>query len=159
MLTIRRRVNQRAFLAIESLVVVLLPLSMWPIIVSCIWVVWTDYMEQLYHTLPWVAKLTDLIGTPMPGNALASASVIGATVSVLGLNTAFFLFISIAAIIDKFRGDKFLPVYPGESSLSTLGSPKKWYLLGKERTPVERAVMMNHCAEYVFQNSVFRKHR
>ncbi|KZP07926.1 hypothetical protein FIBSPDRAFT_996577 [Athelia psychrophila] len=162
-LTIWRNVNQRVFLAIEIIVVVLMPLSVCPIIVACIWTIWRAWMTTLsvnhcfVATPPWWCSLIDVVG--IPDDPISSALVIAATSAILGLNVAFVSYICIAAVMDKLSGNGFLPIYPGDSSLSSPGTGRRWYLFGAQRTPTERTVMVSHCAEYVFRNSVFRKHK
>ncbi|KZP04354.1 hypothetical protein FIBSPDRAFT_1054733 [Athelia psychrophila] len=169
--TIYRQVNQRAFLIIEIIVVVLMPLSVYPIVVSCIYIVWTASFFNMIHSCydvqgvelwpkvhpPW-CNLISFIATPDPEDEVKSASLIAATVAFLGLNAAFVSYICITAIMDKARGNKFLPTYPGESSLSSTGPHKRWRLFGMQRTPAERAVVVRHCADYIFRHSFFRKH-
>ncbi|KZP04886.1 hypothetical protein FIBSPDRAFT_1054398 [Athelia psychrophila] len=165
-LTIRRMVNQRAFLIIEITVVVLLPLSMWPMIISSISVVWlygflTFIFEPCFTAdgslvSSWFCSGISLI--VIPSDEATSASIVAAIVAVLALNAAFFLYICMAAVTDKYHGHKFLPIYPGAPSLPSPGTKKKWYLFGTPRTPKERAAMVSHCTDYIFRNSVFRKH-
>lgn len=93
-----------------------------------------------------------------PGDQVTSAAVVSATLAILALNAAFLLYIGITAVIDQFYGEKFLPSYPGESSLSATGARKQPYCFGTPRTPTECAAMVSYCAEYIFRNSVFRKH-
>ncbi|KZP05545.1 hypothetical protein FIBSPDRAFT_1054027 [Athelia psychrophila] len=160
-LTIRRNVDQRVFLAIEMLVVVLMPLSVWPIIVACIYIIWGDWMDALFNhclaaTPPWWCSLINSVGWPV--NTIPSALVIAATIAIIGLSAAFVLYICIAAIMAKLKGNVFLPIYPGVSSLSSPGTGRRWYLVGTQKTPTERAAMVSHCAQYIFRNSVFRKH-
>ncbi|KZP14821.1 hypothetical protein FIBSPDRAFT_1048594 [Athelia psychrophila] len=156
-LTILRNVNQRAFLAVDILVVVLMPLSVWPIILSCISVIW---VKEFYQTPcgNWFCNLYYSVAVlPRTADSVTSACVIAATVVTLGLNIAFISYICIAAITDKLQGNKFLPIYPGQS-LSSSGPQERWRLFGTQRTPTERAAVVRHCADYIFRHSVFRKH-
>ncbi|KZP07930.1 hypothetical protein FIBSPDRAFT_996584 [Athelia psychrophila] len=161
-LTIWRNVDQRVFLAIEIFVVVIMPLSVWPIIVACIHIIWTDWWNTLFShhcsaaTLSWFCSLINSVG--WPADTTSSALVIAATTAILGLNAAFVLYICIAAFMDKLSGNVFLPIYLEDSSLSSPETGRSWYLFGAQRTPAERAAMVSHCAKYIFRKSIFRKH-
>ncbi|KZP04889.1 hypothetical protein FIBSPDRAFT_1054400 [Athelia psychrophila] len=168
-LTVRRTVNQRAFLIIEIIVVVLLPLSVWPMIISSIGVVWPEWFLSLIldpcltadglHVSGWFCNQILSIGIPTDGAISGSASVVAATVAILALNIAFFLYIGMVAVTAKYHGHKFLPIYPpGAPSLPSPKTGQKWYLFGTPRTPKERVAMVSHCTDYIFRNSVFRKH-
>lgn len=84
--------------------------------------------------------------------------VLSALIAVLGLSTSYVLYVVIVAFSDKVRGEIFLPKYPDESPLSASGSRRMFYFLGPRRTINERAVVIDRCASYLFQQSIFRKH-
>ncbi|KZP28695.1 hypothetical protein FIBSPDRAFT_1039439 [Athelia psychrophila] len=158
-------VNQRAFLIIEIIVVILLPLSVWPLIISSISIVWAQWFNSWFmsHCVNEIGlassgfcKLDLSIGSPT--GVATSASVVAAIVAVLALNAAFFLYICMAAVTDKVHGRKFLPIYPGAPSLPSPETGGKWHLFGAPRTPTERAAMISHCTDYIFRHSLFRKH-
>lgn len=143
-----------------------MPLSMWPILVIFISIVWPSWFSTFINnscnertSAPWFC---DLIVTqvvyPNPGDSVTTACVISATVAIMVLNTSFLLYTCIAAVTDKLRGHVYLPRYPGDPSLSVHGLPKNCYLWGNQRTPTERAAIVSHCTEYTFRHSVFRKH-
>ncbi|KZP13556.1 hypothetical protein FIBSPDRAFT_897326 [Athelia psychrophila] len=139
--------NQRAFMIIEIMVVALLPLSIWPMIISSIGIIWTDWLNDWFqHScgptgMPWICNPIAMVGWPTSGDQFPAACVMSATVAAFSLNTAFFLCICITAVTDKVRGNNFLPVYPGDPSPSAPGSPKNWYLFGGKRTPAECATI------------------
>ncbi|KZP05556.1 hypothetical protein FIBSPDRAFT_967186 [Athelia psychrophila] len=157
-LTIRGKVNERAFLAIEMFVVVLLPLSMWPIIISGISVIWPDWFQNFSGSLALVSNMVAIYGTPAPGFAPTDAFIIATTFTILGLNTTCVLYITLAAAMDKVQGRKFMFVYLAESSVSSPGTLGKWRFFGTRRTPIEQAAIVSRCSNYIFQNSIFRKH-
>ncbi|KZP14776.1 hypothetical protein FIBSPDRAFT_935566 [Athelia psychrophila] len=163
-------VNQRAFLIIEIIVVVLMPLSIWPTIISSISVVWPKWLEPFigkycfddissnYSASLFCLAMYAPAWIQISGDEVTSAFVITATVASLSLNAAFLSYICIAAVTDKLRRDNFLPIFPGDPSPSVPGHLRNWYLWGNQRTSTERKAMIGHCAEYIFRNSVFRKH-
>lgn len=102
-------------------------------------------------------SLLPIFGFPVHDELLTDASVIAVTLAIPTLNVTFLLYICIAAIIDRIHGKEFLPVYPGESSLSAYGTKDRSFL-GPQRTPDERTAMVNYCSDYIFRHSVFRKH-
>lgn len=139
-------------------VVLLLPLSLWPIMISGISVVWPNWFQGFADSLEWVSNLLDMEGSPLPVDALTDAFVVASTATIIGLNTTYVLYISIAAVMDKVQGNKFMSVYPGESSVSSPGTRGNSCCFGTWRTPIERAAIVSRCSNYIFQNSVFRKH-
>lgn len=164
-LAIYRHVNQRAFLIIEVFVIALMPLSIWPIIISGISIIWPDLWTFFQahcgnYSLQFICFLYPYHSPPgyQPGTIITSASVITATFATIGLNAAFIVYICIAVVKDTIHGHKFLPIYSGESSLSSPGTGINWYLFGTPRSSPDRAAMVNHCADYMLRNSVFRKH-
>ncbi|KZP14782.1 hypothetical protein FIBSPDRAFT_979510 [Athelia psychrophila] len=106
----------------------------------------------------WLCNALTSIRLPSPGAEVTFGYVISATVAILALNAAFLLYICIAVATDKFSGKKFLPIYPGDASLSAPRLLKSWCLWGTPRTPTERVEIISHCTDYVFRFSVFRKH-
>ncbi|KZP14778.1 hypothetical protein FIBSPDRAFT_959370 [Athelia psychrophila] len=170
-LTIRRTVNQCTFLIIETIIVILMPLSMWPIIVSSINLFESNWLDSFVtrscfdpssgnriSASFFCAVIMSIWWLPASGDEVTSALVIAATVAILALSTAFLSYICIAAITDKVRGINFLPIYPGDPSSSTPKVLRNCYFLGNPRTPTEREAMTSHCTDYIFRNSVFRKH-
>ncbi|KZP23093.1 hypothetical protein FIBSPDRAFT_952409 [Athelia psychrophila] len=141
-LAIHRKVNQMAFLSINIFVAVCLPGCLWPMIVGDIMGI-VDILGGRY-----VTYLAGDIGFPLE---------LTATVTLLGLSTFYVLYIAITAVIDKVGGNSFWPRYPDQPALSSSG-PRRKVFLGPRRTATERAVVTDHCASYIFQRSVFRKH-
>lgn len=145
------------------MVVVIMPLSMWPIILSSVGVVWSSWFIALSnrrYAAPSLRfyNLIFSIGVPIIDDTVTSTAVITGTVAILALNAAFPSYICNAAATDKVRGNNVLPVYPGDPSLSEPELPKNWYLWGHQRIPTDRAVMVSHCAGYILRNSKFLKH-
>ncbi|KZP19008.1 hypothetical protein FIBSPDRAFT_893019 [Athelia psychrophila] len=160
-LTIRRTVNQRAFLAIEIIVV--------PIIIVSTVFVWNNWFDTLFDAICWPPNsnlpskswrwiCNAIFSMALPKGDVTIAIVIAATAAILALNAVFLSYICITAITDKVRGNNFLPIYSGDPSLSAPGVLQNWYLLGRQKTSTERKAMTSHCTDYIFRNSVFRKH-
>ncbi|KZP15334.1 hypothetical protein FIBSPDRAFT_958988 [Athelia psychrophila] len=82
---------------------------------------------------------------------------LAATVIILGLTASYVLYIIIAAVMDKVHGNPFLPGYSDDPPPS-FGTPQTVFCIGRRRTPTERTTVADHCASYIFQRSVFRKH-
>ncbi|KZP11602.1 hypothetical protein FIBSPDRAFT_962136 [Athelia psychrophila] len=157
LLIMRRKFDQIIFLAIEVVVAVILPACLWPIITVCI-----DVFAPGGGNLGSYSNASSKFfgGHPLGdvyNNAFSLGFVFTATFTVLAMSAAFVLYICIAAVIDKFHGNAFLPKYPGDYTLSsrTLGHQN---LLGTSRTSDERTAMSSHCANYIFRKSIFRKH-
>ncbi|KZP25054.1 hypothetical protein FIBSPDRAFT_1041830 [Athelia psychrophila] len=140
-LTIRRKVNQKAVLCIDILVAIGLPGCVWPLLVSGI-------SEIVFlHDDTYTTYLPNL-RTPLE---------LTATFTVIGLSTLYVLYIVVAAVVSKVSGNAALPRYPDESPLASPGTRRNAFL-GRQRTATERAMVIDHCTSYIFQRSIFRKH-
>lgn len=84
----------------------------------------------------WFCNLILLVGFPAPEDGFTSAEVFTATAAILALNAAFLLFICVAAVADTVRGEKFLPIYPGDPSLFAPALPNTHNILGNRRAPM-----------------------
>lgn len=153
MLIIRREVNQRAFRVIEIFVIIGLPASAWPVIVSLLSLVPGPLAEyfQNYNSKFWPWKLIDDLKTP--GNDVSMAFAITATFAVLAPSAIYILYIYVARLMDELR-----PQNSHWHPQSSSRTQKKWYFIGAQRAPAERMAVINHCASYIFQKTVFRKH-
>ncbi|KZP15114.1 hypothetical protein FIBSPDRAFT_90668 [Athelia psychrophila] len=89
-------------------------------------------------------------------NGVSVAFAITATLAVILTNATYILYIWIAAVIDELRIDRLRPSHPYWQAQSSSGTGEKFW--GIQRTPVERAAVVNHCASYIFKQTVFRKH-
>ena len=143
-LAIRRKLNQRAFLAIDLLVTICIPGCVWPVIVQS--VEWILGATEGYDVLEYL------------GNGFAWAFTFSTTITVLALSMFYVLYIGIASLVNKLSGRPFLPSYPSDNPLSSAERRGKQYFLGPRRTPAERAAVINHVSNFLFQRSVFRKH-
>ncbi|KAF7982861.1 hypothetical protein HWV62_25082 [Athelia sp. TMB] len=139
-LTIRRNVNQAVFLAIELIVVLSLPLCVIPEI-QAETIVW--FSTSTHLTLPSYANMMD----ERTISVIRTASV----AAVISLSLAFVLYICVAAARDKMRGDAFFPKHL-DSKPDALS--KSW----GSRAPAEKTAVIDHCANYIFRATLFRKH-
>lgn len=163
---IHNKVNEKAFRSIEIFVVFCLPASAWPAIIYCIYISEANIgsLSEFTHSLMGpVGVLSDQQGAlngqgSQDQNGLSKAFAITATLAVLVPNAMYFLYIWIAAVIDKRQIDTLGPTHPDSQAQSSSRTEKKWYLIDTERTSLERAAVVNNCASYIFKHSVFRKH-
>ena len=140
-MAVRKKVNQRVFLAIDIFVAICLPGCVWPVI---------------WFSIQWIMGVTEGIDLPFfLENGFMWAFAFSTSIALVALSTVYVLYIGIAALLDKLSGRPFLPIYPGDFSS---GRAVKGGFLGPRRTPTERAAVVNHVSSYLFQNSVFRKH-
>ncbi|KZP21782.1 hypothetical protein FIBSPDRAFT_1044052 [Athelia psychrophila] len=156
---IHRKVNQRAFRAIEIIVIIGLPAVVWPIIISFFSLfspVEETYLNFNLESKFWPQKLINDLESLQ--NGVSAAFAITITLAVLLTNATYILYVWIAAVIDELRVDRLRPSRPYWQAQSSSRTGKKWYFFGTQRTPVERAVVVNHCASYIFKKTVFRKH-
>ncbi|KAF7986264.1 hypothetical protein HWV62_35178 [Athelia sp. TMB] len=138
-LSIYRKVNQHAFLAIDLLVAIGMP--------SCVW--WIIGMSVQ------VILAIDGYLIQLPIGPISLAFSFSTSVTVVTLSIFYVLYICTTGLVDKLSGRPFLPMYSSDSPRFRRG---KLYFLGPQRTPTERAAVVNHVSEYLFQRSVFRKH-
>ena len=159
-------------MAIEILVVALLPLCLWPTIVSCI-----SLLPGVYASMEnnWTychgncgiydKGAADNTWTPwyyiealqINPSSMTLTFVITATFAALAPTLGFFLYLCITAVTDTIRGHAFLE-HPDDIARTSLQTGHRLFLLGTPRTPEKRAAVVQHCARYIFKHSVFRRH-
>ncbi|KZP15327.1 hypothetical protein FIBSPDRAFT_1048252 [Athelia psychrophila] len=134
-LTIFRKVNHRAFLCIDIFVAFSLPGSQ------------------------WLFMYTTVLEVRIAGDPIVTTSMnLAAIAIIIGLSWSYLLYIISTAVMDKVRGNVFLPRDLDESPLFSSGARRKVYFIGRQRTDTERSAITDPCASYIFQRSVFRKH-
>lgn len=124
---------------IEILFGILLPASALPIILGI------------------VGTLVDISADNFEVNSLAGFSEafeVTATFTTIALSTVFVIYICVAAAVDRFCENIFLPGHLYVPSAGASG----FYFLGNKRTVTERAAVREYCASYIFRRSVFRRH-
>ncbi|KZP24969.1 hypothetical protein FIBSPDRAFT_929535 [Athelia psychrophila] len=164
---IRRKVNQRAFQAIEIVVIALLPLCVWPVILSgacllpamqasCTANYDSTFPGQTwqYFNVPLLYESEEVL----PYEMIPLAFAYTAAFAIPALSSIFVAYIFIAFVIDKIHGNTFWLKFYEEFPPASSGIPAKPFFLGTRRTPAERAAVVDHCSSYIFQHSVFRKH-
>ncbi|KZP24964.1 hypothetical protein FIBSPDRAFT_1041758 [Athelia psychrophila] len=171
---IRRKVNQKAFRAIEIFVIALLPLCVWPIILSgaCLLPAIQVRCMATYNSLesvnyapayPWeYFHIPFIFAIDSDGlltaDMITYAFIYTAAFAIPVLISIFVVYICIAFVIDKIQGNTFRLKFYEEFPPPLSGIPAKPLFLGTQRTPAERAAVVDHCSSYIFQHSVFRKH-
>ncbi|KAF7986301.1 hypothetical protein HWV62_35252 [Athelia sp. TMB] len=149
--SVRNKVNQSAFLAIDIFVGICLPGCVWSVIaLSGIWI-------HNHLSAYWMRGESNNYSIGYATDSFLWAFAFSAGLTVLVLSTVFVLYFIVAALMDKILGRPFWPIYPADSPLSP-SERGKWHFLGPRRTPSERAAVVNHLSGFLFQRSVFRKH-
>lgn len=162
-IVICRKVNLGIFLVIEISVIALLPLSVWPIILLgvCSFPAMHGKCLAVVIEHPFILSMLNSFDVSLlhytSSNVIPFAFINTAAFAILALSVIFVLYICIAFVIDKILGNTFLPKFHKEMSPSS-GIPAKPFFLGTRRTPAERAAVVDHCADYIFRHSIFRKH-
>lgn len=157
---IRRKVNHGALRVIEIIVIALLPLCIWPIILSGLCLLPAMQVRCTAYGLAEAPQYFDMTFPSDIGGAptIPIACTYTTAFAILALSVVYIVYTCVTLVIDKVQGNTFLPKFCEELPLSSSGIPAKPFVLGARRTPAERAAVVDHCSSYIFQHSVFRKH-